>query len=90
MSGLTLLKAIECGIGLADKDPNCRLCNVRVRVGACPEHAAVNVLRILREEGYVQEAETPHVIKEARLISIGIVTDPPDPHTRFDAQETKL
>ena len=50
---ISIEKAIECGIGLADKAPGCDLCNGS-RPGACPEHAAANVLRIMREFGYVQ------------------------------------
>lgn len=50
---LSIQKVIECGIGLAEKAPGCGLCQ-GARPGACPEHAAKNVLRLLREFGHVE------------------------------------
>ena len=49
-----ILGTIEAGIGLAEKNPDCRLCSNPQRPGACPKHAAENVLRLLREDGFVK------------------------------------
>jgi hypothetical protein len=57
---MDILKAIECGIGLAEPDPSCAHCQAPRRSGgACPTHAAPNVLRILREFDYVARAWLP-------------------------------
>lgn len=52
-----ILETIEAGIGLAEEDPNCHLCTHPRRAGACPKHAAENVLRLLREDGFVKDEE---------------------------------
>ena len=53
---LSVEKVVECGIGLAEKSPSCGLCQDS-RPGACPDHAATNVLRLLREFGYIEAGQ---------------------------------